>query len=84
LSEDQQTTVDKFHKNFPFPTLRKLSHLPAYQILKDGRICCILLPDGAPYANACWFPVIGPEANSNATAAMAIVLNAMVVFDFKV
>jgi len=38
----------------------------------------------APYANACWFPVIGPEANSNATAAMAIVLNAMVVFDFIV
>ena len=36
------------------------------------------------YADACWFPTIGPEANSNATAAMAIVLNAIVVFEFIV
>ncbi len=33
-------------------------------------------------ANARWFPSIGPEANSNATAAMTRVLNVMVVFDF--
>ena len=34
-------------------------------------------------ANACWFPSMGPEANSNAIAApMVKVLNVMVVFEF--
>jgi hypothetical protein len=33
-----------------------------------------------PYANA-WFTMIGPNANTIATAAMAIVLKAMVVLE---
>jgi hypothetical protein len=33
---------------------------------------------------ACWFPAMGTEANSNATAAMAKVLNVMVAFEFIV
>jgi hypothetical protein len=33
-------------------------------------------------ANACWFPTIGPDTNNNTTAAITILLNVMVVFEF--
>ena len=33
-------------------------------------------------ANANWFPTIGPEANSNTTAAIDAILNTMLVFGF--
>ncbi|MGB7955521.1 MAG: hypothetical protein WCF23_16210 [Candidatus Nitrosopolaris sp.] len=35
----------------------------------------------SPPANANWFPTIGPEANSNTTAAIAMILKDMVVFE---
>jgi hypothetical protein len=33
-------------------------------------------------ANAFWLSIIGPEANNNTTAAIAIVPNDIIVFDF--
>ncbi|MGB7956839.1 MAG: hypothetical protein WCF23_22935 [Candidatus Nitrosopolaris sp.] len=36
----------------------------------------------SPPANASWFPTIGPDANSNTTAAIDAMLRAMVVFGF--
>ena len=36
----------------------------------------------SPPANASWFPTIGPDANSNTTAAIDAMLKAMVVFGF--
>mgnify|MGYP007135528123 CR=1 FL=1 len=36
----------------------------------------------SPKPNAWWFPMIGPDANSNTTAAIARLLRAMLVFEF--
>jgi hypothetical protein len=33
-------------------------------------------------ASAFWLPIMGPEANNNMTAAIAIVPNVIFVFDF--
>ena len=35
-----------------------------------------------PKACACWFATIGPDANNTITAAIAVVLKAIPVFEF--